>query len=150
MQFYTEAGMQAEDLDYRKRGHDEDEIEQERKERAQRKKLNEEFRMFCRAVENAAKGQIEFEEPYRELGFQGAPSKANVDLFPTIHCLVNLTDTPFFIMSLDEVELAHFERVQYSLRNFDLSFIYKDYNKPVTRISVIPSTYIEAIKNWLE
>jgi len=151
VQFYTEAGLQAEDLDMRRRGNDDDEYEQEERDRVQRKKLNDEFLNFTRAVEAAAgKDQIEFDKPYRELAFQGAPSKSNVYLFPTVHSLVNLSEPPFFIMSLDEVEVAHFERVQYSLRNFDLCFIYKDYNKPVTRICAIPANYLEGIKNWLD
>jgi len=151
VQFYTEAGLQAEDLDMRRRGNDDDEYEQEERDRRQRKKLNDEFLSFTRAVEAAAgKDQIEFDKPYRELAFQGAPSKSNVYLYPTVHCLVNLSEPPFFIMSLDEVEVAHFERVQYSLRNFDLCFIYKDYSKPVTRICAIPANYLEGIKNWLD
>jgi len=151
VQFYTEAGLQAEDLDMRRRGNDDDEYEQEERDRRQRKKLNDEFLNFTRAVEAAAgKDQIEFDKPYRELAFQGAPSKSNVYLYPTVHCLVNLSEPPFFIMSLDEVEVAHFERVQYSLRNFDLCFIYKDYSKPVIRICAIPANYLEGIKNWLE
>jgi len=142
--------LQAEDLDFRRRGNDDDEIESEERERAQRKKLNEEFEAFTKAVEHAAKDQIEFDIPYRELGFQGAPAKANVSLYPTVHCLVNLTETPFFIMTLDEVEIAHFERIQYGLRNFDLSFVYKDYSRTVTRICAIPIQYLEPIKNWLD
>lgn len=123
VQFYTEAGLQAEDLDIRRRGNDDDEYEQEERERAQRKKLNEEFRSFTRAVEAAAKDQIEFDVPYRELAFEGAPFKSSVKLYPTVHCLVNLTDTPFFIMTLDEIEVAHFERVQ--VRKF---FVFKRFN----------------------
>ena len=42
VQFYTEAGIQSEDLDFRKRG-DYDEEAQEERERALRRKLNEEF-----------------------------------------------------------------------------------------------------------
>mmetsp|Transcript_4706 Transcript_4706/g.3897 ORF Transcript_4706/g.3897 Transcript_4706/m.3897 type:complete len:88 (+) Transcript_4706:1164-1427(+) len=53
-------------------------------------------------------------------------------------------------MSLDEVEIAHFERVQFGLRNFDLTFVYKDYLKPTTRICAIPLSYLEPIKNWLD
>ena len=112
VQFYTEAGLQAEDLDVRRRGNDDDEIEQEEREKAQRRKLNNEFESFTKAVEAATPNAIEFEKPWRELSFQGAPFKSSVSLYPTVHCLINLTETPFFIMNLDEVEVAHFERVQ--------------------------------------
>jgi len=151
IQFYTEAGLQAEDIDMRRRpGNDDDEMEQEERERAQRKKLNEEFVAFTKAVEAQAKDQVEFDIPYRELGFEGAPNKANVMLYPTVHCLVNLTESPFFIMPLDEVECAHFERITLGLKNFDLSYIYKDYAKPVTRVCAVPMSYLEPIKNWLD
>ena len=113
IQFYTEAGLQAEDIEMRKRStnNDDDEIEQEERERAQRKKLNEEFQSFIRLVESQAKDLIEFDVPYKELKFEGAPNKANVMLYPTVHCLVNLSETPFFIMNLEEIEVAHFERI---------------------------------------
>jgi nucleosome binding factor SPN SPT16 subunit len=56
IQFYTEAGVQTEDLDFKKRGFgDQDEFEEEQREKAQRKRLNQEFEMFVRAVEGVAK-----------------------------------------------------------------------------------------------
>eukprot|EP01016_Furgasonia_blochmanni_P014892 TRINITY_DN1794_c0_g1_i3.p1 TRINITY_DN1794_c0_g1~~TRINITY_DN1794_c0_g1_i3.p1 ORF type:complete len:584 (-),score=203.87 TRINITY_DN1794_c0_g1_i3:211-1962(-) len=151
VQFYTEAGIQAEDLDFRRRPQTEmDEYEQEEKERALRKKLNQEFEQFVRAIEQTAKDQVQFDIPYRELGFYGSPNRSNVLLLPTVNCLVNLTDTPFFILSLDEVEIVHFERVQYGLKNFDLTFVFKDYSRQVVRVNAIPVEYIEQIKNWLD
>jgi len=69
---------------------------------------------------------------------------------PSINCLLNLTDSPFFVLTMAEVEVAHFERVAYNLRNFDLCFIFKDYQKPVLRISTIPTNYLHTIKNWLD
>jgi len=30
---------------------------------------------------------------------------------PTINCLVSLIDTPFFVLPLEEIEIAHFERI---------------------------------------
>eukprot|EP00331_Platyophrya_macrostoma_P013437 CAMPEP_0176433956 /NCGR_PEP_ID=MMETSP0127-20121128/16370_1 /TAXON_ID=938130 /ORGANISM="Platyophrya macrostoma, Strain WH" /LENGTH=741 /DNA_ID=CAMNT_0017816561 /DNA_START=55 /DNA_END=2280 /DNA_ORIENTATION=- len=151
VQFYTEAGAQADDIDMRRAGrNDDDEWEQEERERAQRKKLNEEFEAFIRNVENAAKNLIEFDVPYRDLGFQGAPFKSHVSLYPTVHCLVNLTESPFFILNIEEVEWAHFERISYGLKNFDLAFILKDYSKQVVRINSIPIQYLEPVKNWLD
>ena len=44
--------MQTEDLDNRRRHHnDQEEIEQEERERAQKRKLNQEFESFAKAVE---------------------------------------------------------------------------------------------------
>jgi len=31
---------------------------------------------------------------------------------PTVHCLVQLIEPPFFVLTLEEVEIAHFERIQ--------------------------------------
>ncbi len=44
--------------------------------------------------------------------FDGVPTRSIVFLQPTTNCLVNLSDQPAFIITLDEVELVHFERVQ--------------------------------------
>jgi nucleosome binding factor SPN SPT16 subunit len=52
-------------------------------------------------------------------------------------------------MTLDEVEVAYFERIQFGLRNFDLTFVFKNYDRPVVRISAIPVECLEEVKNWL-
>ncbi len=101
----------------RKTGYDEDEIEEEERERAQRKKLNLEFEQFVKTVEQLSKEKIMFDIPYKNLGFYGTPFRSNVFLQPTVHCLVNLTERPFFIMEMDEVEVANFERIQVKYKN---------------------------------
>lgn len=62
---------------------------------------------------------------------------------------MNIIESPFFIMSLEDVELACFERMISGLRNFDLVFIFKNYEKQVTRIASIPIDKAEVVKNWL-
>ena len=52
-------------------------------------------------------------------------------------------------LTLKEVEIAHFERVSYNLRNFDLTFVFNDYNRFPIRINAIPTSSLERIKNWL-
>jgi len=96
-----------------------------------RRKLNSEFKGFIDLSKRIFKDHMkfEFDIPYRELGFYGSPNKANVFLMPTTNCLVCLTEKPFFVLTLNDIEIAHFERVMYSLRNFDLSFIFKDYTE---------------------
>ena len=42
----------------------------------------------------------------------GAPFRSTVLLQPTTHCVVNLTEQPNFVITLDEIELVNFERVQ--------------------------------------
>ena len=44
--------------------------------------------------------------------FMGAPFRSTVLLQPTTHCVVNLTEQPNFVITLDDIELVHFERVQ--------------------------------------
>jgi len=62
---------------------------------------------------------------------------------------VNLTEQPFFVLHLDDIEIAYFERVQFSLRNFDVVFVLKDYDKPVIHINSVPVEHLETIKEWL-
>lgn len=47
---------------------------------------------FCVKVESMTKQEIEFDTPFRELGFPGAPYRSTVLLQPTSGCLVNLTE----------------------------------------------------------
>ena len=55
---------------------------------------------------------MEFDIPYRDLGFHGVPGRISCFLMPTVHCLVQLIEPPFFVLTLEEVEIAHFERIQ--------------------------------------
>ena len=50
--------------------------------------------------------------PFRNLGFSGVPFRSNVLLQPSTDCLVNLTETPFLVVTLVDIEIAHLERVQ--------------------------------------
>ena len=43
-------------------------------------------------VEVVSKGTVEFDLPFRELGFNGAPFRSTVLLQPTSGCLVHLTE----------------------------------------------------------
>ena len=51
---------------------------------------------------------------------------------------------------LDEIELVHFERVHFQLKNFDMVFISKDYLKKTQTIQAIPMAELDPIKNWLK
>jgi len=137
-------------LDKTKRSQwDADEIEEEERERILRQKLNEEFQKFVRKVEELS-GSIEFDIPYRELGFYGVPFRSNVFLQPTVHCLVQLIELPFLVVNLSDIDIAYFERVQFSLRNFDLVLIYKDRQTAPTHINTIPMESLDPIKEWLD
>lgn len=43
---------------------------------------------------------LEFEIPFRELGFYGVPSRATSFVMPTVNCLVELTEMPFTVITL--------------------------------------------------
>lgn len=92
---------------------------------------------------------LEFEIPFRELGFFGVPARATSFIMPTVNCLVELTEMPFTVITLSEVNLVNLERVGFNLRNFDMVFIWKDLNRDVGRIDTIPQQSLETIKDWL-
>lgn len=64
----------------------------EQAERELRQKLKAAFKGFCEKVEAITKGEVEFDSPFRELGFYGAPFRSTVLLQPTSGCVVNLTE----------------------------------------------------------
>ncbi len=114
-----------------------------------RKKLNLAFKAFIDKVEAITSNQVAFELPFRELGFNGTPFRSMVLLQPTSSCLLNVTEWPPFILTLDEVELVHFERVSFHLKNFDMVFVFKDYSRKVAQITSIPMNQLDQIKDWL-
>ena len=95
------------------------------------------------------KNKFEFDIPYKDLMFPGVPNKSAVNVLPTVHGLVALDDNPPFVLSLDEVEIAYFERVQFSLKNFDLVFVFRDFDRPIVKIRSIPSEHRDAIQQFL-
>lgn len=125
VQFYTEVGEITTDLGKHQHMHDRDDLAAEQSERELRHKLKTAFKSFCEKVESMTKQEIEFDTPFRELGFPGAPFRSTVLLQPTSGCLVNLTEWPPFVITLEDVELVHFERVQFHLKNFDMVFVFK-------------------------
>lgn len=154
VQFYTEVIEGSQTLDNRRRSmYDPDELDEENRERALREKLNTTFKEFCHKMEGVSERYgkpVVFDIPYRELGFMGTPFKEMVLLQPSVHCLVSLTDMPFFIISLDEVEHVHFERVMFSSKNFDVVFVFKNFDVPPMRISAVSTNELERIKEWLD
>ena len=51
-------------------------------------------------MENITRNEIEFDAPFRELGFPGVPFRSTVLLQPTSGCLVNLTEWVTLFMIL--------------------------------------------------
>ncbi|KAF4519024.1 hypothetical protein B566_EDAN009787 [Ephemera danica] len=149
VQFYTEVGEITTDLGKHQHMHDRDDLAGEQAERELRHKLRAAFKSFCDKVDTLTKQEVDFDTPYRELGFPGAPFRSTVLLQPTSGCLVNLTEWPPFVITLEDVELVHFERVQFHLKNFDMVFVFKDYRRRVSMVNAIPMQMLDHVKEWL-
>jgi len=149
VQFYTEVGEITTDLGKHQHMHDRDDLHAEQAERELRNKLKSAFKSFCEKVEGITKNEVEFDSPFRDLAFHGAPFRSTVLLQPTSGCLVNLTEWPPFVVSLTDIELVHFERVSFQLKNFDVVFIFKDYSKKVAMINSVAMSSLDDVKEWL-
>lgn len=152
IQFYIEVGEVSTDLGKRQSSYDRDELESEQREKLLRNKMKKMFQHFIDKVSSIKKEsdqEFEFEEPSPDLGFYGVPLKETVLCMPTTNCLVSLTQNIPYVLALDDVERVSFERVSFSLKNFDLAFIFKDYNRKVEMITAIDSKALEDIKEWV-
>jgi nucleosome binding factor SPN SPT16 subunit len=123
VQFFREATeMQFDETGNRKRKHrygDEEEFEQEQEERRRRTELDKLFLNFAKKIEDAGRDEgLKVDMPFRDLGFNGVPSRSNVVVQPTTDCLVQLTEPPFMVVTLEDIEIAHLERVAVSLEAF--------------------------------
>ncbi|KAG6849338.1 hypothetical protein H0H93_009304 [Arthromyces matolae] len=158
VQFVREASdVQFDETGNRKRKHrygDEDEIEMEQQERKRRAILNKEIKSFAEKIAEAASASngdtLELDIPFRELSFEGVPFRSSARLQPTTECLVHLTDPPFLVVTLSDIEIASLERVQYGLKQFDLIFVFKDFTKAPLHINSIQSSSMDDVKNWLD
>ncbi|TFK83944.1 FACT complex subunit SPT16 [Polyporus arcularius HHB13444] len=158
VQFYREASdVQFDETGNRKRKYrygDEDELELEQQERKRRQILNKEFKLFSEKIAEAATAStgdtLEPDIPFRELSFEGVPFRTNVRLQPTTECLVHLSDPPFLVVTLADIEIASLERVQFGLKQFDMVLIFKDFTKTPLHINSIPSAQLDDVKNWLD
>ncbi|KAK3063637.1 FACT complex subunit spt16, partial [Teratosphaeriaceae sp. CCFEE 6253] len=88
--------------------------------------------------------------PFRDLGFNGVPSRSSVTIQPTTDCLVQLTEPPFMVITLTDIEVVHLERVQFGLKNFDLVVVFKDFTRAPAHINTIPVEALDSVKDWLD
>jgi len=136
----------------RNRRYDHDGMRAEQEEQKRIKRCNQQFKGFCEKVEEAAKEngfELSFDKPAMDLVFVGVPNKQSTNIYPTENCLVSLEDSPAFVIDAHDIEIAHFERVNYSLRNFDLVFVYKDFLKEPKRITTIPRENLDTLQDFL-
>ncbi|RFU32333.1 Acting on peptide bonds (peptidase), partial [Scytalidium lignicola] len=155
VQFYREAtDIQFDETGNRKRKYrygDEEEFEAEQEERRRRADLDRQFKAFAERIAEAGKNEnVDVDVPFRELGFNGVPFRSNVFCQPSTDCLVQLTEPPFMVITLEDIEIAHLERVQFGLKNFDMVFVFKDFHRPPYHINTIPVESLENVKEWLD
>lgn len=155
VQFYREATEMAfDETGNRKRKHrygDEEEFEAEQEERRRRAQLNREFKLFAERISDAGRAEnLSVDIPFRELGFNGVPSRSSVLVQPTTDCLVQLTEPPFLVITLAEIEVVHLERVQFGLKNFDMVAVLRDFQKPPIHINTVPVENLDGVKDWLD
>ncbi|KAK5113147.1 FACT complex subunit spt16 [Meristemomyces frigidus] len=155
VQFYREATeMQFDETGNRKRKHrygDEEEFEAEQEEKRRRAQLDKEFRNFTEKIADAGKGEgLAVDMPFRDLGFNGVPSRSSVTVQPTTDCLVQLTEPPFMVITLTDIEVVHLERVQFGLKNFDMVIVFKDFTRAPAHINTIPVEALDGVKDWLD
>ncbi len=155
VQFYREAtDIQFDETGNRKRKYrygDEDEFEAEQEERRRRAELDRLFKGFAEKIADAGRTEgIEVDMPIREIGFNGVPFRSNVYIQPTTECLIQLTEPPFMVITMEDIEVAHLERVQFGLKNFDLVFVFKDFSRPPFHINTIPVESLEDVKEFLD
>lgn len=155
VQFYREATeMQFDETGNRRRKHrygDEEEFEAEQEERRRRADLDKLFKSFAEKIADAGRSEsVSVDVPFRELGYNGVPSRSSVLVQPTTDCLIQLTEPPFLVLTLSEIEMVHLERVQFGLKNFDMVLVFKDFNRPPAHINTIPVESLDAVKDWLD
>ncbi|KAF7563053.1 hypothetical protein G7046_g1078 [Stylonectria norvegica] len=155
LQFYREAtDIQFDETGNRKRKYrygDEDEFEAEQEERRRRAELDRLFQGFAQKIAEAGRNEgIEVDMPIRDLGFHGVPFRSNVFVQPTTDCLIQVVEPPFMVITIEEVEVAHLERVQFGLKNFDMVFVFKDFTRAPYHINTIPVEFLDQVKDYLD
>eukprot|EP01130_Rhizamoeba_saxonica_P017548 TRINITY_DN8531_c0_g1_i2.p1 TRINITY_DN8531_c0_g1~~TRINITY_DN8531_c0_g1_i2.p1 ORF type:complete len:509 (-),score=136.59 TRINITY_DN8531_c0_g1_i2:130-1656(-) len=146
IQFFSEVGTSSMNLNgMRSSGND---LMAEKREREMKKRTNRKFALYAKKIEKVS--GIKFESPIPQFSFIGAIEKKNsVTLYPTTNCLVNVENTPFLVITLDEVQIVYFERASLQLKSFDMVFVYKDPNQEPTHIASIEMGKIEHLKDWV-
>ena len=93
------------------------------------------------------KTPIEVDIPEDDLAFTGCPQRQVVKIRPTQNCLVALSEFPFFVLDVNDIEIVHFERMFYGMKNFDLVIISKDF-QTTQNIDSVPTEYTDQLKSY--
>ncbi|KAA0154860.1 hypothetical protein FNF31_06201 [Cafeteria roenbergensis] len=160
IKFFTEVMESAQSLEGTRRSmYDPDELAEEQRERNLRQQLNKAFRNFVQKTELVAQSEphssaLEFDAPSRDLSFHGRALREMVEISPCRDCIVSLSENPPFVLSLDDVEHVHFERVIYGAKNFDIAFVLKASavepgQDEVRMVTMVPMQHLDTLQKWL-
>jgi len=148
LQFFTEVGVQTEDLSQRRSSsaYDPDEILDEQNQRQTTEHLNKLFQEFCRKVNESFRLQIDI--PFKDSAFTGVVHKSSIELSFCKNSLVGLQEWPPVCIDLGDVDIAVFERAIVNLREFDMVLVKKIYSEMPVRITTIPKHSLDPLKRW--
>jgi nucleosome binding factor SPN SPT16 subunit len=54
------------------------------------------------------------------------------------------------VLTIEDIEVAHLERVQFGLKNFDMVFVFKDFARAPYHINTIPVEFLDQVKDFLD
>ncbi|KAK2960610.1 putative FACT complex subunit spt16 [Blattamonas nauphoetae] len=158
VQFYSEVVESARHVDSRSgRGFEGDDQEEERRELEHKRRVNKDFIKFSQlmvkhtsTLSTDGSQQINFDTPYRHLGFMAAPNTDMLQIMPTQNALVELTGYPATVVMLEDIAMAYFERVDFSLKTCDMYILPKDFmGKDPHKFKSIDRRKIDQIQTWL-
>jgi nucleosome binding factor SPN SPT16 subunit len=153
IQFLTEVVDSSLSLDASKRSaYDPDEIDEEQREREMRRRLNGAFKEFCLKLEKVATHydhNLNVDVPFVKSSFEANVHREMVRVMPTTHCLVNLTETPNFCLTISDIEHVHFERAGFTTKAFDIVLIFKDWAITPKQLTAIDVKYMDIVQEWL-
>lgn len=153
IQFLTEVVDSSLSLDANKRSsYDPDEIDEEQREREMRRRLNVAFKDFCVKLEKVASHYdhaLQVDVPFVKSSFEANVHREMVRLMPTTHCLVNLTETPNFCQTIEDIEHVHFERAGFTTKAFDIVLIFKNWTIAPKTLTAIDIKYMDIVQEWL-
>ncbi|KAH9386069.1 uncharacterized protein NEMAJ01_0965 [Nematocida major] len=128
-------------------GGEDAEMYEEEEEERMREEINDAFYEFAQHV--TRKSRVTLEEPISK-GFYGVPHRQSVLIQPTAECLVNLTEFPFFILPLKEIEILNFERRVSGVTTSDLVFVLKDKSKAPMHVYGISASSVPWMMDFFD
>lgn len=145
LQFVAEVMESSEAATGVRRSHEE-EVAAEMRDEERARNTNKQFISFAQAVERQSK--IKAQLPISNFSFDGVHTRSMVKFRGSRDVLWAVSDWPAFTMSVQDIEVVSLERVMPGGSTFDISFVLKDYSKPVVSINSVPRQFLEGIKDW--